>query len=64
MSTTEFSAPIERMLLAKEVAEVLGVHENYVYALASSGELPSYKIKGCRRFRESQIWDWAETKRS
>ena len=41
---------MESMLTAREVAELLGVHENWVYDQAANGELPSYKIGGTRRF--------------
>jgi excisionase family DNA binding protein len=43
------------MLTAREVAELLGVHENWVYDHAASGELPSYKIGGTRRFDRGEI---------
>ena len=41
---------MESMMTARQVAELLGVHENWVYDQAASGELPSYKIGGTRRF--------------
>ena len=41
---------MESMLTARQVAELLGVHENWVYDQAASGVLPSYKIGGVRRF--------------
>ena len=37
---------MESMMTARQVAELLGVHENWVYDHAASGELPSYKIGG------------------
>jgi excisionase family DNA binding protein len=52
----------ERLLTAAEVAEMLGVHPNYVYDLATSVELPSFKIGGNRRFRRSEVERWLETK--
>jgi predicted DNA-binding transcriptional regulator AlpA len=34
-------AAMESMMTARQVAELLGVHENWVYDQAASGELPS-----------------------
>jgi excisionase family DNA binding protein len=46
---------MEPMMTARQVAELLGVHENWVYDHAASGELPSYKIGGVRRFIRDEI---------
>lgn len=46
---------MESMMTVREVAELLGVHENWVYDHAASGELPSYKIGGTRRFDRGEI---------
>ncbi|HWQ24822.1 MAG TPA: helix-turn-helix domain-containing protein [Gaiellaceae bacterium] len=43
------------MLTAREVAELFGVHENWVYDHAARGDLPSYKIGGTRRFDRGEI---------
>jgi excisionase family DNA binding protein len=51
------------MLTAREVAELLGVHENWVYDHAASGDLPSYKIGGTRRFDREEIRHWIEQHR-
>jgi excisionase family DNA binding protein len=51
---------MERMLTAREVADTLGVHENWVYDRAASGELPSYKLGGNRRFRPSEVEEWVK----
>ena len=37
---------MESMMTARQVAELLGVHENWVYDRAASGGLPSYKLGG------------------
>jgi excisionase family DNA binding protein len=34
------------------------VHENWVYDQAASGELPSYKIGGTRRFDPDELRGW------
>lgn len=49
---------MESMLTARQVAELLGVHENWVYDLAARGELPSYKIGGTRRFVREEVHGW------
>jgi excisionase family DNA binding protein len=46
---------MESMMTARQVAELLGVHENWVYDHAASGELPSYKIGGTRRFIRVEV---------
>ena len=46
---------MESMMTARQVAKLLGVHENWVYDHAASGELPSYKIGGTRRFVRDEI---------
>ena len=53
----------ERMLTAKQLASYLGVHTNYVYNLATSGQVPSYRIGGNRRFRWSEVEAWLERQR-
>ena len=54
---------MESMLTARQVAELLGVHENWVYDHAASGDLPSYKIGGSRRFDPEELHDWIEQQR-
>jgi excisionase family DNA binding protein len=60
---------MESMMTARQVAELLGVHENWVYDQAASGALPSYKIGGTRRFDPDELRGWiaehrqAESKR-
>src|SRR3712207_2558819 len=49
---------MESMMTARQVAELLGVHENWVYDQSASGELPSYKIGGTRRFDRGELRDW------
>ena len=46
---------MESMMTARQVAELLGVHENWVYDRAATGDLPSYKIGGTRRFDRIEI---------
>jgi excisionase family DNA binding protein len=49
---------MESMMTVRQVAELLGVHENWVYDQAASGELPSYKIGGTRRFVREEVFGW------
>jgi excisionase family DNA binding protein len=49
---------MESMMTARQVAELLGVHENWVYDHAASGALPSYKIGGARRFDAEELRAW------
>lgn len=49
---------VEPMMTARQVAEVLGVHENWVYDQAVAGGLPSYKIGGARRFDPEELRGW------
>ena len=46
---------MESMMTARQVAELLGVHDNWVYEQAASGVLPSYKIGGARRFDPTEV---------
>jgi excisionase family DNA binding protein len=48
----------ESMMTVRQVAELLGVHENWVYDQAASGALPSYKIGGTRRFVRDEVLAW------
>lgn len=45
-------------MTVRQVAELLGVHENWVYDQAASGGLPSYKIGGTRRFDPDELRGW------
>jgi excisionase family DNA binding protein len=53
----------------KEVAAVLGVHPNTVYALASAGRLPHYRVggrgkgKGVLRFDEAGVRQYLDAQR-
>ena len=45
-------------MTARQVAALLGVHENWVYDQAAAGLLPSYKIGGTRRFLPDELRGW------
>lgn len=59
----EGARTMERMLTAREIADSLGVRENWVYDHAITGDIPSYKIGGCRRFQRSEVEDWLAARR-
>lgn len=50
-------------MTASQVAELLGVHENWVYDQAANGSLPSYKLGGARRFDPAELRDWIAERR-
>jgi excisionase family DNA binding protein len=56
---------MERLLQAKEVAGILGVHLSTVYAWVQQGFLPYVCLsqgarKNCIRFKEGAIEEWIE----
>lgn len=46
---------MEPLLTADEVAPLLGLHVQTVYAKAKAGEIPSVKVGSRRRFRPADI---------
>lgn len=53
----------ERLLSAREVAELLGFASSTIIDWAERDELPSFKIGGRLRFRESEVVEWVEGQR-
>ena len=53
---------LERLLDAKSVAAILGVHQNTVLKLARSGNLPGFRLGRYWRFRLGDIASWVEEK--
>lgn len=50
---------LEPMMTANEVAEMLGVSPKTVQRLRSRpGQLPSYKIAGCVRFKRHEVEEY------
>jgi excisionase family DNA binding protein len=60
MSRTRRSTIVEPLFTAPEVAHILGVHPNYVWAEAKAGRIPSISIGRNRRFRGEDIERWLE----
>ena len=54
---------MESMMTARQVAELLGVHENWVYDRAATGELPSYKLGAARRIDPADVEDFLARRR-
>lgn len=54
---------MERLLSAREVAELLGFAAGTIVDWAERGEVPAFKIGGRLRFRESEIAAWIEAQR-
>lgn len=48
---TESPITPERLVTAPELADYLGVHENWVYAMAKANSIPSLKVGRLRRFQ-------------
>jgi excisionase family DNA binding protein len=52
-----------RFYTSKEIAEILGVSEIWVWRRVRSKELPSYKIGGRRLFKIEEIERWIESQK-
>jgi excisionase family DNA binding protein len=55
----EHATRMEPWISVDELALILCVSTDWIYENAASGELPSYKFGGHRRFRVSEVEDWA-----
>ena len=57
-------AAIDRLLTARQVADLLGVSVASVLRRWRAGELPGFRLStNCLRFRESEIAAWLEARR-
>jgi excisionase family DNA binding protein len=59
---TVLGPDVPDILTVKEVGNVIKAHENYVYTLVSSGDLPSFKIGGKRRVAKSALDGWLQAR--
>lgn len=50
----------DRLLEAQQVAEIIGMTADYVYALARRGEIPHLRFGRSVRFRPDDIDRWLE----
>jgi excisionase family DNA binding protein len=53
----------ERLLTAREIAELLGFAAGTVVDWAERGDMPAFKLGGRLRFRESEVLAWLEERR-
>jgi excisionase family DNA binding protein len=53
----------ERLLSARELADLLGFQAGTIVDWAERDELPSFKVGGRLRFRESEVAAWLEERR-
>ncbi len=53
---------MERMLTTHQLAEMLGVHPNWVYLHAARGDLPGYKVGTVWRFLPGEVMTWLATR--
>jgi excisionase family DNA binding protein len=51
------------MVTAAELAEILGFSAGTIVDWSERGELPSFKVGGRLRFRESEVEAWLERRR-
>jgi excisionase family DNA binding protein len=61
-STTEVFR-LDRLLNAREVAEILGCSRQQVYLLAERGQIASFKLGALRRFSLEDVRAWIEEHR-
>ena len=50
----------EQLLSASEVAEMLGVRADWVYAQSRAGQIPTVTLGRYRRYRREAIEDWIQ----
>lgn len=53
----------DRLLTARELAELLGFAAGTIVDWAEAGEVPAFKLGGRLRFRESEVLAWLEERR-
>lgn len=53
----------ERLLTAREVADLLGFAAGTIVDWAEQGRLPYFKIGSALRFRESELVEWIDCQR-
>lgn len=53
----------ERLLTAREIGELLGYSPGTIVDWSEAGKIPSFKVGGRLRFRESEVQNWLEAQR-
>ncbi len=59
-AATEQVAGLDPLLSADEVAQVVGVRVDYIWALCRANEIPHLCFGRVKRFRRSAIMEWLE----
>ena len=59
-STVERHGTGERLLTAEEVAGMIGMRVDYVYALSRRGRIPTITFGRQRRYRREAVTRWLE----
>lgn len=54
---------LERLLTARELAEILGFSAGTIQDWFEAGDLPGFRVGGRLRFRESEVAEWLEQRR-
>jgi excisionase family DNA binding protein len=54
----------ERLLTARELADLLGFASSTIQDWSERGDLPAFKLGGRLRFRESEVLAWLEERRT
>ena len=54
------SGKIAKLYTISQVAEILAVSKITVYRLVEAKKIPFYKIKGCIRFAQKDIFDYLD----
>lgn len=51
-----------RLLTAKEVADMLQMSEEFIHEVARRGDLPCVRLGRYRRFKVDEVTEWVEAK--
>jgi excisionase family DNA binding protein len=62
-SPTARPVSLEPMLTAAELAEILGFSPGTIVDWSEEGKIPSFKVGGRLRFRESEVAAWLDERR-
>lgn len=57
------SAVSERLMTARELADLLGFSASTIADWSERGDVPAFKIGGRLRFQESEVLEWLEERR-
>lgn len=48
----------DQIMTVKEVAEYLKLNDRTVYRMATSGDIPAFKVGASWRFKQSELEEW------